>query len=462
MPPQLPRPAPPERLPADRCPPVARLLAGGSSEAFWAEVRRTGTPLVDDLGDGTCAVTFAVPDRPGIGEVRVLPNKLADAAHPGATTAERLPGAWVLTLRMPRDWRAGYGIAELPAAAAAAAAADSAAGSAADPATVDLTADLTADPIGALVGAPVDRRARALATVPAAERPALGRFLDALAAARPDPLAREHLADGTSVVSLPGAPGPPRPGGPPGTVCHGALEGRPVWLHDPAGADPGEPLPVVVLLDGHTWLADALPAVLDGAIARGELPAVRTVGVAASPGDGRSRELGCDPGFVALLRDRVLGWAGEHRALTTDPGRTVVAGQSLGGLTALYATQVAPERFGLALCQSGSFWWPHSGGVAEWLTGALPAGPRTRGVLLEVGSEEWVLRGPTRRVADALAARGDLAGHREFRGGHDPACWRAGLVPALAELLDRRRDGRGAGCRSRTGRSAVPAPDGAR
>ncbi|SFO33716.1 enterochelin esterase [Pseudonocardia ammonioxydans] len=392
----------------DRCPPVARLIAGGSRDAFWAEVRRRGTPLVDDLGDGTCAVTFAVPQRPGTTEVRVLPNKLADAAHPDATTAEQLPGGWALTLRMPRDWRAGYGIAELPGA-----------------------------PVPATNGAAAARRERALAAVAEAGRPALGRFLDAQAAARPDPLAREHLPDGTSVVSLPDAPARPRPGGPPGTVLHGTLDDRPLWLHDPAGADPGEPLPVVVLLDGHTWLADDLPAVLDGSIARGELPPVRTVGVAAAPGDRRSRELGCDPGFVALLRDGVLRWAGGLRGLTPDPGRTVVAGQSLGGLTALYATQVAPERFGLALSQSGSFWWPNTGGVAEWLTGALPTGPRTAGVVLEVGSEEWVLGGPTLRVAGALAARGDPVRLREFRGGHDPACWRTTLVPALGDLLGR-------------------------
>ncbi|MBN9737799.1 MULTISPECIES: alpha/beta hydrolase-fold protein [unclassified Pseudonocardia] len=411
VPPQVPRPAPPERLPADRCPAVARLLRDGDRDAFLAHVRRAGTPLVDDLGDGTCAVTFVVPDRAGTAEVHVLPNKLADAAHPAATAAERLPGAWVLTLRMPRDWRAGYGVAELPER-----------------------------PAGTGPAPDGGRRARALAAVPGHRRPAVAQFLDVQAAARPDPLAREHLVDGTSVASLPGAPAPPRPGGPRGTVLHGDLGGRPVWLHDPAGTDPGEPLPVVVLTDGHHRLADGLPAVLDGAVAAAALPPVRTVGVAARPGDGRTRELGCDPGFTAFLAEDVLGWAAGHRALTVDPARTVVAGQSLGGLTAVYATQAAPDRFGLALSQSGSFWWPNTHDDREWLTSVLPSGPRTHGVLLEVGSEEWVLRDATRRVADVLAARGDLAGLHEFRGGHDPACWRAGLVPALGTLLHGRDD----------------------
>lgn len=45
--------------------------------------------------------------------------------------------------------------------------------------------------------------------------------------------------------------------------------------------------------------------------------------------------------------------------------RTVVAGQSFGGLSALYAGLHWPERFGCVLSQSGSYWWPHRGGHQE-------------------------------------------------------------------------------------------------
>ncbi|WP_348235431.1 alpha/beta hydrolase-fold protein, partial [Salmonella enterica] len=40
-------------------------------------------------------------------------------------------------------------------------------------------------------------------------------------------------------------------------------------------------------------------------------------------------------------------------------GRAVVAGQSFGGLSALYAGLNCRTRFGCVLCQSGSFWWRH-------------------------------------------------------------------------------------------------------
>ncbi len=40
-----------------------------------------------------------------------------------------------------------------------------------------------------------------------------------------------------------------------------------------------------------------------------------------------------------------------------DRSRTVLAGQSLGGVSALIAARHAPETFGLALSHSPSMWW---------------------------------------------------------------------------------------------------------
>jgi enterochelin esterase family protein len=160
------------------------------------------------------------------------------------------------------------------------------------------------------------------------------------------------------------------------------------------------------------------------------------VAVAAGPAAIRTRELACDDEFVAFLAGEVLTWAGSHGAITADPARTIVAGQSLGGLTAVFATTVAPRRFGCALALSGSFWWPNpaGGAAAEWLTAAVAHGAPAHGIHLEVGSDEHVLLGPTRRMCAALRARGDPVGYREFSGGHDRACWRGGFVEGLVSL----------------------------
>ena len=48
--------------------------------------------------------------------------------------------------------------------------------------------------------------------------------------------------------------------------------------------------------------------------------------------------------------------------ITDDPSRSVVVGQSLGGLAALWLAHRHPGRFGCAVAQSSSLWWPGGDG----------------------------------------------------------------------------------------------------
>jgi enterochelin esterase family protein len=69
---------------------------------------------------------------------------------------------------------------------------------------------------------------------------------------------------------------------------------------------------------------------------------------------------------------------------------------------------------------------------AEWLTARLRTEPPPAGAIyLEVGSNEWVLLEPTRRLRDVLMDRGAKPTYREFTGGHDHACWRGSLLDGL-------------------------------
>lgn len=418
VPPQVRRPHQPTRLdPRTACALLATHPTGGAE--FWAAVQAVGTPLVDELpGDpGHRAVTFVHRAEPGVGDVLALLNKIADAGHRADAALELLPGSDVraLTYRLDARWRGSYTLAVVPSD-----------GRPPPP-----------DPLREL------RRARALGAADPADHAALERFFADIGHAAPDPLARDGLPDAVSsgtgavsVASLPLAPAQPwvdpAPVATPGRVRTGVLsDGRAVWSHVPDGTDPDL---VVVLLDGNRWLAAGLPAALD---AMTGLPPLVTVGVASPDMAARDRELTCNPEFVSYLEHEVLPWAAGTAALTTDPDRTIVAGQSLGGLTALYATQVAPHRFGRALAQSGSFWWPNTadGVGTEWLTAVVRRVPEpTSAVYLEVGTEEWVLLEPTRRMRDALLDRGDPLTYREFCGGHDPACWRGGLADGLLAL----------------------------
>ncbi|SCE20185.1 alpha/beta hydrolase, partial [Streptomyces sp. DfronAA-171] len=132
----------------------------------------------------------------------------------------------------------------------------------------------------------------------------------------------------------------------------------------------------------------------------------------------------------------LIPWAAARLPLTTDPARTVIAGQSLGGLTAAWAALAAPHRFGNVLAQSGSFWWPN-GPDAEWLTRTIASAPR-RPVRfrLSFGRQEWVALPAARRLRTALAEAGyEDAEYHEFNGGHDYLCWRTELAAGLPELV---------------------------
>ena len=76
----------------------------------------------------------------------------------------------------------------------------------------------------------------------------------------------------------------------------------------------------------------------------------------------RSRELPCNADFWLAVQEELLPLVKTTTAFSDDPQRTVVAGQSFGGLSSLYAGLNWPARFGCVLSQSGSYWWPHRGG----------------------------------------------------------------------------------------------------
>ncbi|WP_133742780.1 enterochelin esterase [Actinorugispora endophytica] len=428
VPPQVPRP---ERPPRVASPAVERLrhsLKTGltSLDTFWKEIGEQGLPLVEDCGDPALrVVTFLWRGGDELADVILVANKIADPHSYEQNRMERLPGTdvWHMSYRMGSDWRASYAVAPLPA--------DGSPPTAAPDVMVEV------------------RRSRALAAAAPADRDAVARWFDALRHARPDPMGRERLDERWSVASLPDAPPQPwlapRPGTPAGTVREYPLTSavlgntRPVWVHEPAERPAGgAPWPVLVLLDGDDWHALPVAPLLDRMTAAGALPPTLCVMVPALDFATRTRELACDDSFTAFLTDELLPWLGGEYAITGDPDRTVIAGQSLGGLTALYAAHRAPGRFGRVLAQSGSFWWPNpvgAGGETERLAGLLAdSGALPSRVHLSVGLHEWTLLEPSRRIRDVLLRRGVDLDYVEFNGGHDRACWRAGLPGALLSL----------------------------
>ncbi|MGW0477967.1 alpha/beta hydrolase-fold protein [Nonomuraea sp. NPDC003214] len=311
LPPQVPRPAPPQVVPT---PPVDG----------------TTSPVISAPAPDRRAVTFLWRGRAG--EVRVRANKLTHQSD--AALMERDGDLWHRTYLVRPGWRSSYLL------------------------TVD--------------GQDV-----------------------------PDPLNPRRWR-GFSIAET----APPSPWLTPGEPRH-RLSRLPLgWRYDPVRPAEGS----LVMLDGEHWVDD-LPVILDNLIGAGAIPPVTAWLVESGP--DRAARLTCDAAFADAL---------------PYEGRTVIAGQSFGGLAAVHAAHRHPDRFAAALSQSGSFWWPN-GPEPERLTGQIAARPPR--VHLQTGTLEWALHGPTERLRQAL---GDAGTHAAFEGGHDRYCWRNELADGLIAL----------------------------
>jgi len=203
---------------------------------------------------------------------------------------------------------------------------------------------------------------------------------------------------------------------------------RRVWVHaptDPSGAR------LVVLLDGWVW-AEVLPVA--DLVDRGSRPIVIAL-VESLDEPTRDRELECHEPFVGFLTEELVPYLRREYGVA---GRIGVVGQSLGGLTAVYAALTAPDVVEAAGAQSGSFWWPRDAADVpqEELTRQVRERDRVDvRIHLETGSLEGPeMVGPARRLRDALCARGYDVDYRERYGGHDWLRWRMDL-PDLLERM---------------------------
>ena len=220
-------------------------------------------------------------------------------------------------------------------------------------------------------------------------------------------------------------------------------ETRRVRVYVAAAAD-GAPPPdaLAVFLDGEDCEPLlSLPTVLDNLVAEGNLP--RLVAVFVDSQGTRGRDLLFHDPFIGFLADELIPRVTEKYKTTFRADRTVIAGASLGGLTAAYAAHRRPDRFGNVLSQSGAFWRRHPGHpdtTEGWLPGeaarSTPAGVR---YYLEVGRfESPTMIENNRRMRDVLRAKGLDVTYAEYNGGHDAVNWRVSLGRGLWLVLGRK------------------------
>ncbi|OAR26967.1 esterase [Streptomyces sp. ERV7] len=213
---------------------------------------------------------------------------------------------------------------------------------------------------------------------------------------------------------------------------------RTVRVHPVGGGGP-----VVLLLDGDDWLHlhPAMTA-FDAAAAAGDIPPVTLVFV---PAKDRSAEFGCRPELWEAVRDELLPLVAES-GVPADLDRLVVAGQSLGGLSAMYAALEFPELVSRVACQSGSFWWtpdaadlpdPLGGPVGGDIAARLRERPAPSGlrIAFDLGEHETRMLPHCERVEALAAEAGATVRVSRSASDHDRAGWRQAMLRDVAWAL---------------------------
>ena len=213
------------------------------------------------------------------------------------------------------------------------------------------------------------------------------------------------------------------------------------------------PYDLVVIFDESAYLTKVpTPVILDNLIAASKIPPTVAVLIANPTQNSRNKELPPNPEFAEFLAKELIPWIHAHYNVTDDPGKTVVAGSSLGGLAAAYAGYKHPEVFTNVLCQSGSFWWApdHSGAIADgvitetgWMAKQFIASSKLPlKFYIDAGSFEFDSNGTgggiletSRNIRDVLLTKGYEVHYQQFVGGHDYLSWRGTFADGLMDLI---------------------------
>lgn len=345
----------------------------------------SASPFIEDHGDGTSTVTF-IHEAPQASAVLIFVNRLSDETSLAECEMEPLAdGRWVWAVRMPNAWRASY-------------------------------AFLIHDGDGPAPWQSITDH---------------GELRAVLDAGVPDPLNPDTIINSRgrmqSVVQLPEAPAQPWWHGP---VAEGPVEfqvgQRKVWLHSTTGASAESP--VFFILDGKRWWQDhGLARGVDQAVAAGACTPVHLLFVDAGDRLDRWRDYGERSGLAQELGTVIVPWAVEQLGLRHDPARMIVAGQSLGGLSALWAVADCGDALGVAIAQSVSLWLNSDAGLGNAAQGEIH---------LQVGTLEWTLLPLHRDLAAKLRGAGGNIELHEFVGGHDYAWWRGRLLDELVSVAN--------------------------
>lgn len=217
--------------------------------------------------------------------------------------------------------------------------------------------------------------------------------------------------------------------------------------------------PLVILLDGQKWATPSgTPAVLEALTQQQHIAPAQYLLIDSIDGKVRWSELSCHEGFWQTVFDELFPLAQQHGVSLDGAATTLVAGQSLGGLAALYAGLNWPEKVQKVISLSGSFWWPDVNRELPCDPTLIPHTPPNSlsaqlqlgqleashlDIFMSVGSGEGDMNRYNENMLAALETQSPIASANQpaslvydrFCGGHDWLAWRSSLVKGLMALL---------------------------
>lgn len=202
---------------------------------------------------------------------------------------------------------------------------------------------------------------------------------------------------------------------------------------------------LLTLFDGEKWCKTNLQACISAINEEAELPVAAAL-VCNDSNSQRVLRLGLDADFLAAVcmqvQDHVVKLMGEL-GVEFAPEKSILAGQSLGGLAALYIAQNYPHAFREFIVQSPSLWWkPDKTAVptdnslqnSSWITEQFSRQPVMPRLRIDVGAREDVGVAKAHLLACKLSDCGWPHQLKVYEGGHDYVAWRAQLVAHLREI----------------------------
>lgn len=213
---------------------------------------------------------------------------------------------------------------------------------------------------------------------------------------------------------------------------------REVAVYRPRTAQPARW--TLILFDGKTYLDEYhVDRVIDGLIARHQLPPINVVFVDSLDHSRRGKELPPNPTFADFMAYELVPWL-RQQGIALPRQKTVLAGSSYGGLASSWVALRHPRLFGNVLSLSGSYWWAPKGEEASWLTQQYQASPRYP-VKFWLQAGRFETQGPnggiyrnTLAFEKVLREKGYTVSFHPWSSGHDYAAWCEALVYGMRDF----------------------------